>query len=112
MEKNVIISILYEYYGKLLTEKQAQVIELYYEEDLSLTEIAEILKVSKQTVSETIKRSEKILLDFEEKLKLVERLDKITDLINIIEENLIEDLNDEEYTRYIDLIFQIKNNLK
>lgn len=112
MEKNVIISILYEYYGKLLTEKQAQVIELYYEEDLSLTEIAEILKVSKQTVSETIKRSEKILLDFEEKLKLVERLDKITDLINIIEENLIEDLNDEEYTRFIDLIFQIKNNLK
>lgn len=112
MEKNVIISILFEYYGKLLTEKQAQVIELYYEEDLSLTEIAEILGVSKQNVSETIKRSEKFLLEYEENLKLVERLDKITDLVNVIEENLIEDLNDEEYSRYIDLIFQIKNNLK
>ena len=71
MEKNVIIGILYEYYGELLTEKQSESIELYYLEDLSLTEIADVMKISKQSVSENIKRSEKALLNFEDKLGIL-----------------------------------------
>lgn len=112
MEKNVIIGILFEYYGKLLSKKQAQAIELYYDEDLSLTEIAEIQGVSKQSVSETIKRSEKSLFEFEENLNLVERLSTIQEDIDILEEKLINDLDDNKFSEYMDLLFQIKSKLK
>lgn len=107
-----MMSILYEYYGKLLSKKQAEAIDLYYEEDLSLTEIADILGVSKQNVSETIKRSEKALISYEEKLKLVENSDKLQKLIYKLEDKLINDLDDQKYSEYIDLLFQIKSKLK
>lgn len=112
MEKNVIISILYSYYGKLLTDKQAEAIDLYYNEDLSLTEIADLQGVSKQSVSETIKRSEKILLDYENKLALVAKLNSLQDYIYKLEEKLINDLGDDQYSDYMELIFQIKQELK
>lgn len=112
MEKNVIISILYEYYGKLLSNKQAQVIELYYEEDLSLSEIAEIQGVSKQTISETLKRSENILESYEAKLGLIEKIDSIQKLIDDLEKELYSDLDNEKFSKYIDILFQIKTKLK
>lgn len=112
MENNILISILYEYYHELLTKKQENVIEMYYLEDLSLTEIASIQNVSKQSISETIKRSEKALLDYEKALGMYDRLNKLSNLVDELEENLIEDLDDEKYSKYLDLIYQIKNKLK
>ena len=112
MEKNVVISILYEYYGKLLTDKQAESIEMHYLEDLSLTEIADIQGVSKQSISETIKRSEKALLDFEKGIGMYKRSNELSELVDRLEKNLINDLDYEEYSKYIDLIFQIKTKLK
>lgn len=112
MDKNVIISILFGYYGKLLTDKQAEAIDLYYEEDLSLTEIAKIQGVSKQNVSDTIKRSEKALFEYEDKLNLVEKIDDVQNLIDKLDEKLLEDLSDDSYATYIDLLFEIKSKLK
>lgn len=112
MEKNVMISILFEYYGKLLSKKQYDSIELYYEEDLSLTEIADLQNVSKQSISETIKRSEKALIEYEEKLGLYKRMSELESLVDSLEEKLMDDLDDEEYSKYIDLIFQINSKLK
>lgn len=112
MEKNVMISILFEYYGKLLSKKQHDSIELYYEEDLSLTEIADLQNVSKQSISETIKRSEKALIEYEEKLGLYKRMSELQSLVDSLEEKLMDDLDDEEYSKYIDLIFQINSKLK
>lgn len=112
MEKNVMISILFEYYGKLLSKKQYDSIELYYEEDLSLTEIADLQNVSKQSISETIKRSEKALIEYEEKLGLYKRMSELQSLVDSLEEKLMDDLDDEEYSKYIDLIFQINSKLK
>lgn len=73
MEKVLIISFLYDFYGQLLTEKQQEVIELYYSDDLSLGEISESMGISRQGVFDLLKRSEKLLYGYEEKLKLVEK---------------------------------------
>ena len=71
MEKLVEIGILYDFYGKLLSEKQLQTIELYYIYDLSLTEIGEELDITKQGVSDTLKRAERKLYRYEDTLGLV-----------------------------------------
>lgn len=111
MEKNVMIGILYEFYGDLLTDKQKETIELYYLEDLSLTEIAKIQKISKQGVSDSLKRSEISLLNFENKLKMYEKSNEISNLINRLEQNLIEDMDDITFSKYIGLLFEIKSKL-
>ena len=73
MGKDLSIAMLYDFYGELLTPKQAQAIDLYYNEDLSLAEIAEPLGISRQGVRDTIKRGEKLLLSMEDRLGLVNR---------------------------------------
>ena len=67
------ISVLYDFYGPLLSEKQQRFTELYHNENCSLTEIAEAEGVSKQAVSEGLKRAEKALVNYEDKLGLVAR---------------------------------------
>ena len=73
MGKNLDIIMLFDFYRGLLTEKQAEAIDLYYNEDLSLAEISEILNVTRQGVRDNIKRAEGIMLDAEEKLGVVAR---------------------------------------
>lgn len=85
MGKDLSIAMLYDFYGELLTPKQAQAIDLYYNEDLSLAEIAEPLEISRQGVRDAIKRGEKLLLSMEERLGLVNRFmdleEKMQDII-------------------------------
>ena len=71
MDKNVEVNLLLDFYGNLLTDRQREVMSLYYEDNLSLTEIAEDLSISKQGVSDILKRSEKVLYDTESKLNLL-----------------------------------------
>lgn len=73
MGKNFQISYLFDFYGDMLTDKQRESIELYYNADLSLGEISEILGISRQGVRDNIKRSEAILIEFEERLGLVKK---------------------------------------
>lgn len=73
VEKFLEISLLYDFYGCMLTDKQQQIIELYYNDDLSLGEISELINISRQGVYDLLKRSEKQLYHYEEKLKLVEK---------------------------------------
>ncbi len=72
MDKHIEISMLWEIYGKLLTEKQYQVLNYYYNNDLSLSEIAENNNISRQGVRDLIKKGEDKLFDYEEKLKIME----------------------------------------
>lgn len=97
MEKNIKIDILYQYYKDLLSEKQSEAIEQYYLEDLSLTEIAEIQGISKQAVSTNIKRSEKLLLDFESKLKLYSKISFLTESLEDLAKFLKNNLEDTTY---------------
>ena len=74
MEKIVEQGLLYDFYGELLTGHQQEIYESVVYENLSLGEIAEAKGISRQAVHDIVKRCDKILLGYEEKLKLVERL--------------------------------------
>ena len=73
MEKNVEISILCQLYGKLLSEKQLEFIDDYYNNDLSLSEIAENHGITRQAVRDMLKKGEKKLFEYEEKLLFMKR---------------------------------------
>ena len=84
MEKLVRIGILIDFYGKLLSEKQYQVMDLYYLNDFTLSEIGEELGVSRQSVFDTLKRSEEKLDSYENELGLVEKFHSSQDTIREI----------------------------
>lgn len=73
MEKNIEISLLFDFYGQLLKEQQQKAVSLYYNDDLSLSEIALDLGITRQGVRDCIKRSEAQLYAYEEKLGLMAR---------------------------------------
>ena len=73
MAKNMEVALLFDFYGEVLTEKQQNMVELYYNNDLSLSEIAENEGITRQGVRDSIKRAETQLLEMEERLHLVER---------------------------------------
>ena len=79
MERFVKQSLLYDFYGDLLTDHQKYIYESYVLENLSLAEIADEAGISRQGVHDTIKRCNTLLDDYEEKLKLVDRFLKIKD---------------------------------
>jgi len=84
MEKLARMALLADFYGPLLTEKQRNVWDLHYQQDLSLAEIAEIEHISRQAIHDLLKRTERILAEYEEKLGLVQRFwaerQKLTDV--------------------------------
>jgi predicted DNA-binding protein YlxM (UPF0122 family) len=89
MPKVARIALLYDFYGKLLTDKQQNIIELYYNQDLSLGEIAEENGISRQAIHDIIKRAETTLEEYEEKLGMLKKylveksvLDEIVDILS------------------------------
>lgn len=102
MEDRVEISILMDLYGSLLTEKQSNIMELYYNDDLSLAEIAELNNTSRQAIHDLIKRCYKQFLSYESKLKLLEKsLEKERKIIKILDElNNKYSLSKEDYEIY------------
>ena len=71
--KPLEMSLLFDFYGETLTEKQRELFDLYYNEDLSLAEIAEHAGITRQGVRDSIKRAEHTLRDMEDQLGLVAR---------------------------------------
>ena len=67
------ISLLYDFYGELLTERRKEVMRLYHEENYTLSEIADELGISRQGVHDALKTAERTLAEYEAKLGLVER---------------------------------------
>ncbi len=98
MEKNVKVSMLCEIYGKLLTKKQLEVLTDYYNNDLSLSEIAENNKITRQAVRDIIKKGENKLFELEEKLlfmkKMMEQEQKLQEVLN--ELSKIEDTSSDK----------------
>lgn len=93
MAKNLDVTLLFDIYGEMLTEKQRDFIVYYYEDDLSLSEIAQNEGITRQGVRDAIKRAETQLFFFEEKLGLKKRfeelhsgLEEINKMIEIINE--------------------------
>jgi len=89
MEKRFEISLLLDFYGVLLTEKQRDIMDLYFNNDLSLAEIAEINNTSRQAIHDTIKRSDNLLLVYEGKLRLLNKNHKLKETF----ENIVSKLD-------------------
>lgn len=67
------VTVLLDFYGQLLTERQYEIMDLHYNSDLSLGEIAEDLGISRQGVYDSIRKAKQTLADYEKRLGLVER---------------------------------------
>ena len=94
-------SLLYDFYGALLTEKQRQVMALYHEENLSLSEIGQEFGISRQAVHYTLKKAEQALEEYEDKLKLMDKFLKTQRALALIGEEIA--LLEEEPVSYTHL---------
>ena len=92
IEKTDYINSLLDIYAELLTEYQQEIMDLYYQEDLSLKEIADEKNISRNAVFTLINRVEKILINYEEKLHLLDKRRRIQDeLDNEIDLTLLKE---------------------
>ena len=105
MEKNIEIASLYDSYKQLLTKKMQEVFELYYYSDLSLREIGENKGISYQGARDTIKKVEKQVMEYEEKLGLNSLKQKIDNCLKYIKELENMDLQ----VKHIKKILEDKN---
>ena len=80
--KPLEMCLLFDFYGEMLTDKQKEVFDLYYNEDLSLAEISEHIGITRQGVRDSIVRAEHTLRDMEQKLGLVTRYGKIDPMVD------------------------------
>lgn len=87
-DKIAEVSLLYDFYGELLTSRQREVMQLYHEENLSLSEIASEFSISRQGVHDALKNAEKALYEYEDKLGLVEKFGKTRAAVSEIEKIL------------------------
>ena len=90
MEKNVEISVLCQLYGKALTDKQYEVLTDYYNNDLSLSEIAENNNITRQAVRDIIKKGENKLYELEDNISLMKKVLNEEKIISKIENELDE----------------------
>ena len=88
-EKIIYYGTLLELYGELLTDKQYSAIDKYYNMDLSLSEIAQEDKITRQAVRDNIKKAEEKLEYFESKLKLYKNFKKEDNIVSKLEKNII-----------------------
>ena len=107
MEKNIEISILSQIYKNVLTEKQFEILDEYYNNDFSLSEIAENYNITRQAVRDNIKSGEAKLYDLENKLGLMKKMQKQEEIVNSVISKL-DKLNIQD-TKTLD---SIKKDLK
>lgn len=91
-----------DYYGSLLTDKQRDIMEWYYNDDLSLAEIAEVNKTSRQAIHDLIKRCYKQLLSYESKLNLLQKsINRDHEIISFLEKLKSKySIDDEDIIQY------------
>ena len=110
MEKIVEQALLYDFYGELLTAHQKEIYEDFVLNDLSLTEIAEERGISRQGVHDLVKRCNKILADYEDKLHLVQKFVVVREKVGQIHE-LVQTKDAMEQSELFDRLEEISNEI-
>jgi len=108
LEKTTQMNLLYDFYQNLLTEKQQSYMELYYHDDLSLSEIAEQFNVSRQAVFENLKRAEQLLEQYETHLQLVAKHEQRNQLFEKLDQ-LFAQNSEINIDQVRDLVTALKN---
>ena len=98
-QKDMKYSLLLDFYGDILSERKREIIELYYNEDLSLAEVSEITGISRQGVRDSVKKTESELMQLEEKLGLAKRFEDIGLQLSIAIETLKNAVNSREISK-------------
>lgn len=109
------ISMLFDFYGDLLTDRQKTVLDYYYGDDYTLSEIAEYAGISRQAVHDTVHKAEKALRSYESVLGLVSRYKKTSEDISSaseILESVMEDTDDEAIIERLRSVREILNGLE
>ncbi len=112
VDKIVEKGLLYDFYGELLTEHQKSVYEAAVLEDYSLSEIAEMFEISRQGVHDLIKRCDKILLQYEEKLNLVHKFTVMKEMVSQIEKLSAESIENEHHNNLNEIHLLAENIMK
>ena len=111
MDKKVEVSMLCDLYGKLLTEKQFEFINDYYNNDLSLSEIAENNNITRQAVRDIIKKGERKLFEYEEKLLFMKKTITQEQKIQAILSELTKIHTDSSDRKVANILDSIKKEL-
>ena len=111
MDKKIEISMLWQIYGALLTEKQKEYIDYYYNEDLSLAEIAQNDGITRQGVRDIIKKGEKKLFEYEEKLLFMKKTINQEKLAQSILENLNKIQKESSDKKVSNILEEVKKEL-
>ena len=106
--KDLTVSLLLDFYGNLLPDKQLDMMEDYYGDDLSLSEIAENHGITRQGVHDNIKRAAAELKSYEEKLGLLKRFSDISDAANSIKNILSSEFTEESKNKILSLLSVIE----
>jgi len=105
LEKTTRMNFLYDFYQSLLTEKQRSYMHLYYLDDHSLGEIADEYEISRQAVYDNIRRTEAMLEEYEEKLKLLEKFQQRQLVMNQLQQVIqAEPINQELAAELIEML--------
>ena len=113
MDELALRAMLFDFYGPLLTQKQQTIYDLYYQQDLSLGEIAEQQNVSRQAVFDLIKRTDDSLHEYEEKLQLIKRRNRNMELIRSIKKRineLVKESPQKNEEKVFALLEKLENN--
>ncbi|HHZ06630.1 MAG TPA: YlxM family DNA-binding protein [Clostridiales bacterium] len=108
MDKKLMVSLLLDFYGSLLSQKQREIMDFYYNDDLSLSEVADNIGITRQGVHDTVKRTETALYEMEEKLGLYKRFELVEKQLSAIE-NLSQNIEKTNEASYKDA--SIHNNV-
>ena len=114
LDKNLEISLLFDFYGSMLSDTQQQAVSLYYNDDLSLKETSDILSMSRQGVRDALSRAKKSLYTYEENLQLCERFSKTREGLEQIiasSQQLVKISQDDTAKKLSQRIHDIANKL-
>lgn len=100
MDKTAKVGLLFSFYKNMLTKRQIDCVDLYYNEDLSLSEISDILGITRQGVRDNVKRAENMMIATEEKLGLVSKFLRISDSLEQIDD-IIRDIEKSPNVKFL-----------